>query len=116
MSVMSRNIPTIFNRRQTNDSDISLPSSSNSIRNSNFYNNSTNIGFISRNSQSHLNNSNRLYNMSSDVYAESLWERKNKPTPPPLPPCLMKTVLTSLISNESSNSNINNTDYSRNVN
>ena len=116
MSAMSRNNPTIFNRRKTNDSDISLPSLSNSIRNSNFYNNSTNIGFISRNSQSHLNNSNRLYNMSSDVYAESLWERKNKPTPPPPPPRLRKTVLTTSISNDSSNSNINNTDYSRNVN
>lgn len=116
MSAMSRNIPTIFNRRKTNDSDISLPSSSNSISNGNFCNNSINRGIISRNSQSQLDNDNRLYNMLSDVSAESLWERKNKPTPPPPPPRLRKTVLTTSISNDSSNSNINNTDYSRNVN
>lgn len=119
MSSMSMNIPTVINRRKTDDSEISSMSSSNSVSSVNLYNNNNNNEnkrYMYRNSLLQLENSNQFYNISDEISAESLWERKNKPTPPPPPPRLRKSILTASITNNNSNTNSNSTDYSRNVN
>lgn len=120
MSSMSINTPTIFNRRKTDNSEASSISSANSLSSVNLsndnYNNTNKKYMYNRNSQFRLENYDQFYNVSSDISAESLWERKNKPTPPPPPPRLRKTVLTTSITNSNSKTNSNNTAYSRNVN
>lgn len=96
-----------FSRRRTETSNPSSVSSSTSNSSANL-----NESVSPRKPLSRGNSDNQFYRVPSDVSAESLWHRKNKPVPPPPPPPSRKVC--GMSSNTVNSNNFPNVNANRN--